>query len=109
MHYLLGKGKIMTGERIKVIARITARADKVPEVRSLLLSLIEPTQEENGCIQYQLFQNKSDPTDFTFVEEWVNDAAIDAHLATPHVRSTLVVAQPLLAKEPTICRYTLIS
>lgn len=59
-----------------------------------------------GCVGYQLLQNRMDPTDFTFVEEWLSDVAIDAHLATSHVQTAFAKAQPLLAAAPDIRRYS---
>jgi len=99
----------MANETVTVIARITAQADKVEEMSSILAALIEPTRRGQGCISYHLFQNKADVSDFTFIEEWVSDAAIDAHMATPHVQNAFSGAGPLLAKEPDIRRYAMIA
>jgi quinol monooxygenase YgiN len=70
--------------------------------------LIEPTRKEAGCISYELLQNKQDPTDLTFVEEWESDAALDAHLATEHIREALSKVPDLVAAEPDIRRYSLV-
>jgi quinol monooxygenase YgiN len=93
---------------VHVIARLTARPDTVAELHTLLLSLIEPTRQEVGCLRYELLQNAADPTDFTFVEEWVDAAALDAHSATPHLQAVLAQAPALLAMVPDIRRYTAI-
>lgn len=93
---------------MRVVARITALPDKVEEVRSILSKLIEPTRNESGCISYELLQNNSDPTDFTFVEEWESDEALDAHMATPHLQKAVAATQGLLAEPPDIRRYSLL-
>jgi quinol monooxygenase YgiN len=95
-------------DRLRVVARIIARPDKVVELRLLLAGLIEPTRKEAGCISYELLQNNQDPTDLTFVEEWENDAALDAHLATEHIREALAKVPDLVAAEPDIRRYSLV-
>lgn len=92
---------------IHVVARVTARPETVTALHTLLLSLLEPTRQESGCLRYGLLQNTADPTDFTFVEEWVDEAALDAHFTTPHLQAVLAQAPPLLAVEPDIRRYTL--
>lgn len=92
-------------ETVRVVARITARPDSIEELSSLLLHLVKESRKENGCISYQLLQNKTDPKDFTVVEEWENDSAIDNHFTTPHMQDALSRAAPLLAKEPEISRY----
>lgn len=93
---------------LHVVARITARPDTVAEVHTLLRGLLEPTRREPGCLRYTLLHNSADPTDFTFVEEWADAAALDAHLTAPHVQTALALAPPLLAAAPDIRSYILI-
>lgn len=64
----------MSNQTIRVVARIVAIAEKVDEVRAILMELIEPTCQEEGCIKYELLENQADSTDFTFVEEWSSNA-----------------------------------
>jgi quinol monooxygenase YgiN len=90
---------------MKVILRLAAKPDKVEELKAILTSLVAPTRKEAGCLSYEIFQNRADPCDFTFVEEWASDAALDAHWATPHVQDALVRGVPLLAAEPDDRRY----
>jgi quinol monooxygenase YgiN len=98
----------MASEAVRVVARIIAQPGKVEELRSILLDIVGQTRKEKGCISYQLLQNKVDPSDFTFVEEWASDSAIDAHFTTPHVQEALSKAASLLASDPDIRRYFII-
>lgn len=75
-------------------------------MKSVLLGLVGPTRQEAGCISYQLLQNLAEPVDFTFIEEWQDDAAIDAHLSSALIQEVLNKARPLLAADPDIQRYT---
>ena len=93
---------------IRVIARLVSKPDRVGDTRVTLEALIEPTRAENGCVTYELMQNNADPTDFTFVEEWESDDALDAHLASAHIEQLRSIADELLAAEPDVRRYTLI-
>lgn len=95
----------MQNNRVRVVARVVARTDKVEELRGLLSGLLEPTRQERGCVTYELLHNRTDPTDFTFVEEWASDAAIDAHLQSPHVQQALLKLPDLAAGAPDIRRY----
>ena len=92
---------------IHIVARFTARPDSVDALRTLLLGMLEPTRKEEGCISYQLLNNTGDATDFTFVEEWADQAAIDAHMATPHLKAVVTNTQPLLAEPLDVRFYTL--
>ncbi|HEX6280075.1 MAG TPA: putative quinol monooxygenase [Pyrinomonadaceae bacterium] len=94
---------------IRVVAHITAKPEKVDETRELLLSLIEPTRVEEGCVTYELMQNTADPTDFTFVEEWTSDAALDAHLETEHLKRAAARGAELFAGPPDIRRYRFVA
>lgn len=98
----------MANNTVRALARITARPDKIEEVKSLLLDLVGETRKESGCISYQLLQNKANPADFTFVEEWASDSDIDIHFTTAHIQDAFSKAASLLAKEPDIGRYSVI-
>jgi len=97
----------MTENGIRVVARLTARADKIDALRSLLLGLLEPTRAESGCIRYELLHNLSDPADFTFVEEWTGEEALQAHFNTEHLLDARSRFPDLLAAEADIRTYTL--
>src|SRR5213596_2755237 len=93
---------------LRVVARIVAQPDHVDEVRSFLMELIEPTRNEQGCISYELLQNKSDPTDFTFVEEWERDAALNTHMQTDHIQKAIANVTGLITAAPDIRKYSLL-
>ncbi len=87
---------------------MVAKPGSVGEVREVLSGLVAPTRAEAGCVSYELLQNRADATDFTFVEEWESDAALDAHLTTEHIREALSRLPGLLAAEPDIRRYSVV-
>ncbi|HUR97873.1 MAG TPA: putative quinol monooxygenase [Pyrinomonadaceae bacterium] len=94
---------------LRVVAHLTAKADRIDETREVLLSLVERTRAEQGCIVYELLGNKADPTDFTFVEEWTDEDALSAHLESDHIRNLVSKADDLLAAPSDIRRYTLLA
>ncbi|QLE55784.1 putative quinol monooxygenase [Nostoc sp. TCL26-01] len=99
----------MTTQTVRVVARVVALPDKVGELKAVLLELIEPTRKEAGAIKYELLQNQSDPTDFTFVEEWASAEALDAHLDSPHLQAVGAKLVGLVANEPDIRRYEVLA
>ena len=99
----------MAKEPIWVVARVTARAEQVETLKSLLLALVTPTREEPGCISYQLLQNSANPTDFTFLERWESQATLDAHLASPRIQQALADAAQLLSEDLDMRCYTLLA
>jgi quinol monooxygenase YgiN len=94
---------------VRVVAHLIAKPDKIDETRDALLSLLEPTRAEKGCIRYELMQNNVDPTDFAFVEEWSGDEALDLHLQTDHINLVVSRAEELFAAPPDIRRYRLLA
>jgi quinol monooxygenase YgiN len=91
--------------KLYVVARIVAKPDSVLLVRERLSGLLAPTRAEEGCIVYDLFQNESDPTDFTFYEEWTSGAALDAHAVSAHIRAAFAALEGHLASPPDVRRY----
>lgn len=99
----------MSNTTVRVVARVVAIPENVEQVRAILTSLIEPTRKEKGCIQYQLLQNDTELSDFTFVEEWTSKAALDAHLASSHIEAASDKLEGLIASEPDIRLYKLLA
>ena len=98
----------MSDQAVRVVARIVARPGKVEDLRAVLHGLVEPTRKEPGCVTYELLQNKTDPTDFTFVEEWSSEEDLDAHLQSPHLRQARSRLSELAVADPDIRRYTVV-
>jgi quinol monooxygenase YgiN len=71
--------------RLHVIAHIRARPEHVAAVRDVLAGYVQPTRAEAGCFVYDLFQDCADSAHFTFVEEWADAAALDAHSKSAHI------------------------
>jgi len=72
-------------ETVRVIAHLVALPNRQEALKSTLAGLVEPTRQEKGCQLYQLLQSQSDPTEFVFIEEWENQAMLNAHLTSPHI------------------------
>ncbi len=81
----------------------------IDSTKAVLLELIEPTRQEAGAIEYKLLQNQDDPTDFTFVEEWTSDEALNTHLDSPHFQAAAAKLQGLVTAAPDIRRYHLLA
>lgn len=98
----------MSQNNIRVVARFAAKSDRVEDVKRILTELVDPTRAEDGCIIYELLQNAQDPTDFTFVEEWTSQTALDKHLATDHIKHSRSQTEGLLDAGPEVRVYKLI-
>ena len=94
---------------VRVVAHFNARPETAGAVREIVTGFIEPTRKEAGCISYVLVQNDADPLEYTFVEEWSSNAALDAHLQTSHLKTGAAKLAGLLAKPGDIRRYSVIA
>ncbi|MET9403370.1 putative quinol monooxygenase [Kitasatospora sp. NPDC002965] len=63
------------------------RPDRAEELKELLLSFVEPTRQEAGCLEYHFHEDRQEPGVFVFYEAWRSEADLDAHLALPHMRA----------------------
>jgi len=77
----------MGNEEIFMCARFQAKEEKLDELRSRLLQMVEFTSQEEGCLFYNLHIDRNDPTVFYFLEGWKNSAALAFHDQTPYVQA----------------------
>jgi len=85
-------------QQLTVLARIKAKAGREEDVLREILSLIEPTRSEDGCINYDLHRAQDDPALFCLYENWRSRRDLDEHLATPYLQAFLGKAPDLLAE-----------
>ena len=76
-----------------VIARFRPRADRRDEFVALLEEVQAASRLDDGCLNYSYNTQLGDPDAFVAVEEWRDEAALAAHLRTPHV-ARLIAAIP---------------
>ena len=55
-----------------------------------------------------MLENKENEAEFTFVEEWEDDSALDGHFATDHIKHALGELPNLLAAELDLRKYKLV-
>lgn len=88
----------MTDE-LAMVVEFHAAPGKEADLREQLLALVEPTQHEDGCLQYDLHVDESDPTRLAFYEVWASKAHHAAHDESAHVKAFVEVRDTLL-REP---------
>jgi len=74
-------------DAIILTAIVKAKPDEMEAVKAALMTMVEPTRQEPGCLCYNLHQSKSDPTQFLFYEQWASKETFDAHGKTPHMKA----------------------
>lgn len=72
-------------DKIDVVAHLHAGPGHESLFREVLEGFVAPTRQEQGCLRYDLFQDVSDPAQFTFMEEWASVADLELHSRSAHI------------------------
>jgi len=72
--------------QLTIVANIKAAPDKIDLVKAELLKLITMTRSEQGCINYDLYQDNDNPAQFIFYENWETRELWQAHKANDHLK-----------------------
>lgn len=70
---------------LTIIATIVCKEEKIEFVKSEMIKLIDITRAEEGCINYDLHQDNSNPAHFVFHENWESEALLEKHLESQHI------------------------
>ncbi len=61
-----------------------AKVGREAEVVEVFTKLSEASRKEPGCAMYQVHRHKTEPRRFFVYEQYNDDAALEAHRASPH-------------------------
>lgn len=91
---------------ISVFAVMTVHTGKKQQVLEIARANLATVRAEQGCHDYRLvedvknagpFQKPLGDDSFAFFEKWESMAALEAHLATPHMQAYFEETKALLA------------
>ncbi len=86
-------------QQYALIVKLHAKTGMENSLEKLLMSVVDPTRAEPGCVFYQLNRDIVSPGLFHFYEVYKSRDAFLTHLATPYIRTLLIALQPYLAKD----------
>jgi quinol monooxygenase YgiN/quercetin dioxygenase-like cupin family protein len=73
---------------LTAVTFIQGRPGTGAAVRRELLTLTAPTRAEPGNFAYDLYRSAEDPDRFMRLEVWRDEATLERHKATPHLRAS---------------------
>lgn len=85
---------------LHIIALLRFRENYIEEAKELLKNLVLETRKEEGCIQYDLVEDREKKATFFIVEKWESHQHHAAHGQTEHLSQFRKYSQPFL-KEST--------
>ncbi len=70
-----------------ILVQGTARLhpDDIPAMRAAAGPMVAASRAEAGCLAYAYAEDVIEPGLLHVVERWADQAALDAHFATPHM------------------------
>jgi len=71
---------------IVIVSKNTVKEEKVEEFKNLTKELIKLSQKEEGCIEYNLYQDIKNPKVLTFIEKWKSEEDFEKHKETNHFK-----------------------
>ena len=69
---------------ITIVAKNTIKPGMAEDFKRMVKPLIMASQQESGCIAYDLYEDIADPNILTFIEQWEDQTAIETHNNSPH-------------------------
>lgn len=94
---------------IGVVAQLTIHDGKQQEFEQVATELArQVAANEPGCLLYNLFKVKDQPTEYVFMEHYKDQAATEAHRASDHFRTLGRQMGPFLNGAPRIIRTDLV-
>jgi len=90
---------VQTSDYQKMItAKVFIKAGKEADFISTARKIIENSNKEEGCLEYMLYQNPYETTNFIFVEKYKDQAAIDFHFETPYFKEFGTITADMTSK-----------
>ena len=88
---------------IGIVATLKVKAGKESEFEGVFTELQgHVAKSEPGCLLYEVFKSRSQPSTYIVMEKYKDQAALDAHRTTPHMAAAGPKLGATLDGRPTI-------
>lgn len=87
-------------KQLTIIAHLHLREEKAEEAKAFLLGLVAESRSDPNCIDYHLHQDRENPLEFAFYENWTDRSAWDRHMEIPSLKE-LARRRPEFFSSPT--------
>lgn len=81
---------------ISLLASLHCKKDAEIAFDTELKKLVNASIKEDGCLAYELYQYKDEPTRYVIEEEWRDEDALSAHMESPHHKYFVHISPALL-------------
>ena len=78
---------------IRINCFFKANEGKYGEALEAAIALVAQSQTHDGCVAYDVFESATRADVFAIIETWTDQAALDAHMATPEFAEYVGIMQ----------------
>lgn len=78
---------------IRINCFFKANEGKYGEALEAAIALVAKSQTHDGCVAYDVFESATRADVFAIIETWTDQAALDAHMATPEFAEYVGIMQ----------------
>lgn len=86
-------------DKLTVVAKVVAKQEALDSVKKELVKMVEPTRQEDGCLEYRLHQDNDNPAVFIFYEIWESMEHLIAHTKSEHYLNYAAAVDGLIAEK----------
>ncbi len=79
--------------------KFVAKEENIEELKALLITMIDASQAEDGCLFYHIHQLTDKPTTFVVLESWEDDDALEGHKNSAHYKHYKANFEPFTAEK----------
>lgn len=66
---------------------VRSTPESLERLREAAVAMIAATRAEDGCLEYSYAADLAEPGMLRVIERWRDEAALQAHFATPHMQT----------------------
>ena len=95
-------GEMHKDKAVSMCVRFQAKVEYCDELHNRLLDMVFLSNQEEGCLFYNLHIDQNDSNTFYFLEAWKDQAAFDFHASTDYVKAINADAVALTSSPPRV-------
>lgn len=86
-------------------AKFRIKSENTEEMLSLAKGMLEPSNNEEGCMSYEFFQDPYAKNYFIFVETWRSREDLDLHFEMPYFKEFDDRVTRIVEENPSVITY----
>ena len=88
-----------------IIGSVLVQPAQLPQALALSLEHVRRSRTEPGCISHAVHVDCENPNRLVFLEEWADEAALQAHFKVPASRQFVAALSQCAAEKPKMAIY----